>query len=41
MEWLPSGGLTEVEELRQVRVGPLFETKSDLAKMKPRVLKAG
>lgn len=29
----------KVEELRQVRVGPLFETKSDLAKMKPRVLK--
>lgn len=31
----------QVEELRKVREGPLFQTKGELSKLKPRVVKAG
>lgn len=32
---------SQVEELRKVREGPLFQTKGELSKLKPRVVKAG
>ena len=37
---MPSSEKSQVDELRQVRQGPLISTKTELVKMKPKVVKA-